>query len=203
MRHLVLLSLFARLAGCTVRPEGYEPPATVGRVDLSRYAGTWYEIARYPNSFQDGGRRCEDVTATYTPRPDGTIGVVNRCIDTANDNMERRAEGYARPDSANGDRLRVTFFWPFFGDYWIIGLDPEYRWAVVGAPNRDYLWILSRTPAMPAGAYAAAMEIVRREGFSTRDLVITRQSSAGTVRAGPFERLPRGAFSSASRAKSL
>ena len=201
MRPLVALLALALIGGCTVTPfDERPPPATVGRVDLSRYAGTWYEIARFPNSFQDGGRRCEDVTATYTPRSDGTIGVLNRCIDTANDNMERRAEGYARPESPGSDRLRVTFFWPFFGDYWVIGLDPEYRWAVVGSPHRDYLWILSRTPAMPAGAYSVALEIVRREGFDVHRLVTTPQRAAGTGRALRYERLPRGALSTASRA---
>lgn len=201
MRSLVALLALVVIGGCTVTPfDDRPPPATVGRVDLSRYAGTWYEIARFPNSFQDGGRRCDDATATYTPRANGTIGVVNRCIDTANNNMERSAEGFAQPDSPGSDRLRVTFFWPFFGDYWVIGLDPDYRWAVVGSPNREFLWLLSRTPAMPAGAYSVALEIARREGFDTHRLVTTPQRAAGTGRAERYERLPRGALSTASRA---
>ncbi|HYF06611.1 MAG TPA: lipocalin family protein [Acetobacteraceae bacterium] len=198
-----LAALFVLVASCAgVTMGDRPPPATVGQVDLSRYAGTWYEIARLPTSFQDGpNRRCEDVTATYIPRPDGTLSVVNRCRDAANGGQERVAEGIARPASPGSDRLRVSFFWPFFGDYWVIGLDPEYRWAVVGGPDRDYLWILSRTPDMPAGAYAAAREIARREGYDVSRLAITRQRAAPT-RTQRFERLnlPRGALYSGGRA---
>jgi len=201
MTRLVVLALAAALAACApARDDLLPPPATVGQVDLSRYAGTWFEIARFPNSFQDGSRRCVDVTATYTPRPDGNLGVVNRCRDAANGGVERVAEGFARSASPGSDRLRVTFFWPFFGDYWVIGLDPEYRWAVVAAPSREYLWILSRTPTMSAGAYTVAREIARREGFEVRRLVTTPQSAAPTAGGDRFPRLPRGALSSAGRA---
>jgi len=201
MRRLFAILAIAALGGCATVFDDRPPPATVGQVDIARYAGTWFEIARFPNSFQDGAnRRCEDVTATYAPRPDGMLSVVNRCRDTANGGAERVAEGVARSASPGSDRLRVSFFWPFFGDYWVIGLDPEYRWAVVGAPGRDYLWILSRTPTMSAGAYSAALEAARREGFNVARLVITPQSAAGSGRAERFERLPRGALGSASRA---
>lgn len=153
------------LAGCATEP-GPGMPATVGQVDLARYAGTWFEVARFPTSFQDSGRvRCEGVSATYTQRPDGRIGVVNRCRNALADGAERAAEGVSRSVSPGNDRLRVSFFWPFFGDYWVIGLDPEYRWAVVGAPGRDYLWILSRSAQMAPADYAAAVAIARREGF--------------------------------------
>lgn len=152
-------------AACTNEP-GPGAPRTVGDVDLSRDAGVWHEAARFPNSFQDSSRvRCEGVTATYTLHPDGKVGVVNRCRNSLDEGREKVAEGSAYSASPGNDRLRVTFFWPFYGDYWVIGLDPAYRWAVVGAPGRDYLWILSRDAAMPDAAYAAAVEIARREGF--------------------------------------
>ncbi len=125
------------------------------------------------------------MTATYRPEGDGSIAVVNRCRDMAAGGREAVAEGTARPVPGSGNaRLRVTFFWPFFGDYWVIGLEPAYRWAVVGTPDRENLWVLSRTPAMRAGDYSAALAIARREGFDTARLVPTPQPAAGSA-AGP------------------
>lgn len=165
-----LLAMTLLLSACVSQP-GPDTPRTVGQVDLTRYVGVWHEAARFPTSFQDNARlRCEDVTATYTQRPDGTIGVVNRCRNALAGGAERVAEGFARSVAPGNDRLRVTFFWPFFGDYWVIGLDPDYRWAVVGAPDRDYLWVLSRAPRMAPADYEAAVAIARREGFDVSRL---------------------------------
>jgi apolipoprotein D and lipocalin family protein len=175
-RAMILLAL---LAGCATEPDP-ATPRTVGQVDLVRYAGTWFEAARFPTSFQDNSRlRCEDVTATYTPRPDGTIGVANRCRNALAGGAERIAQGTARSVAAGNDRLRVSFFWPFFGDYWVIGLDPAYRWAAVGAPGRDYLWILSRDAAMAPADFEAAVAAARREGFDIDRLRRTPQSGRG------------------------
>ena len=155
------------------------PPKTVGLVDLARYAGTWHEVARIPNVYQDRHNlRCIDVTATYEPRPDGTVSVVNRCLDAANGGAEIRAEGYARSVSAGNDKLRVTFLWPFFGDYWVIGLDDDYQWAAVGSPNRRFLWILSRDADMPTAAYSKALAAAGREGF---DIGLLQRSRPATV----------------------
>ena len=139
---------------------------TVAAVDLARYLGTWHEVARYPNRFEDGsGLDCRNVTAEYARRPDGDISVVNRCTNAVNgEAKEARGHAYAVA-GANNARLRVSFFWPFYGDYWVLGLDPGYRWAVVGAPGRDYLWVLSRTPAMSEADYAAALATARAQGF--------------------------------------
>ncbi|NKC33337.1 lipocalin family protein [Falsiroseomonas selenitidurans] len=170
-RALFLLLLLGACAGAPRQP----PVETVAQVDLARYAGTWFEIARFPNSFQDGsGRVCTHTTATYTPKPDGTIGVTNRCRGA--DGAPRVAEGsaYAVPGSGNA-RLRVSFFWPFYGDYWVVGLDPAYRWAVVGAPGRDYLWVLSRTPSLAPGDYAEAVITAAQQGFEVTRLVATPQ----------------------------
>lgn len=165
MRRVALL--VALLLGACATASQRPPPQTVTTVDLARYAGTWYEIARFPNSFQDGrGRRCVAVTATYALRPDGQVAVTNRCLDAADGNREIVATGTAYAvEGADNARLRVSFFWPFYGDYWVIGLDPEYRWAVVGAPGRDYLWVLSRTPDLSPGSYARAVGIAAAEGF--------------------------------------
>ena len=172
---LVLLLL---LGACASVPEN--PPRTVERVDLARYAGTWFEAARFPVRFQDGPNlRCDAVTATYALRPDGQVGVRNACRNgLAEGRPERVANGTAYVvEGSPNTRLRVSFFWPFYGDYWVIGLDPDYRWAVVGAPRRDYLWILSRTPQMAQADYDRAVAIAAREGFDTARLQRTRHGS--------------------------
>ncbi|MEO3473972.1 lipocalin family protein [Roseomonas sp. CAU 1739] len=174
MRRL-LLALPLLLGACVTEP-GPTTPRTVGSVDLQRYVGNWFEVARFPTWFQDSSSlRCEAVTATYAARQDGRITVVNRCRNALSGGQERVAEGVAYSASPGNDRLRVSFFWPFYGDYWVIGLDPEYRWAVVGAPGRDYLWVLSRTPQMAQADYDAAVGIAVREGFDTGRLQRTVQ----------------------------
>jgi apolipoprotein D and lipocalin family protein len=149
------------------------PLKTVERVDLQRYIGRWYEIARYPNRFQ---RNCEsDTMAEYSLRKDGKVEVVNSCRQK--DGTVKTARGKARVvDKSSNARLKVTFFWPFYGDYWIIGLDPEYRYAIIGEPKRKYLWILSRTPSMDDATYTKAIAKVRAAGFEPEKLLKTRQS---------------------------
>lgn len=145
---------------------------TVDSVDLNRYLGKWYEIARYPNRFQ---KQCySGTTALYTLREDGKITVLNSCRTA--DGKVNDAEGTARiADKPTNARLKVTFFWPFSGDYWIIGLDPEYRWAVVGEPSRKYLWILAREPYMSDADYTQALSIAREKGYDTGKLKMTLQ----------------------------
>ncbi len=165
MMKAIAAALLLLLAACATPPSG-PPVQTVAAVDLTRYAGTWYEIARFPNSFQDRSRRCEGVTASYALRPDGQVAVTNRCRDASRDGTEAVATATAYAvEGTNNAKLRVTFFWPFYGDYWVIGLDPDYRWAVVGAPGRDYLWILSRTPTMAPADLAAARAAAAAQGF--------------------------------------
>jgi apolipoprotein D and lipocalin family protein len=157
------------------------PLPTQDWVDLERYAGRWYEIARLPNRFQD---RCAgDVAATYTLRPDGRVTVVNECRTP--DGRTTRAEGVARraDDKGPASRLKVRFapaalsFLPFvWGDYWILALDRDYRYAVVGGPSRKYLWILSRSPELDAAVFESAVDAAGRLGFATARLVRTPQS---------------------------
>jgi apolipoprotein D and lipocalin family protein len=163
------------------------PPRTVARVDLGRYVGQWYEVARLPNSFQSQCVR--DVVAVYKTRDDGTIGVINRCR-VANGEVDE-AVGVARvADPATGAKLEVRFapaflsFLPFvWGDYWVLGLDPEYRWAVVGTPDRQYLWILARTPDVSAADYQAALAVAAAQGFDTGRVARTAHA-ASAARSG-------------------
>ena len=140
-----------------------KPLEVVPRVDLQRYLGTWYEIATIPQSFQKG---CVGVTAEYTLRPDGDITVVNTCRQGTLDGKVRRAKAKAWVvDKTTNAKLKVRFFWPFTGDYWIIGLDADYQWAIVGHPGRNYLWILSRAPQMNDGLYNELLRLVADKGY--------------------------------------
>ncbi len=154
----------------------------VPHVDPQRYTGTWYEIARLPNSFQD---QCVgDVTATYSLDGDQFV-VVNRCRTADGDVTE--AVGRARRASDDGSyaKLKVRFapailsFLPFvWGDYWIIDLADDYSYAVVGEPARKYLWILSRTPALPPATLQGILARVAPRGYDPGKLLYTRQSDA-------------------------
>jgi apolipoprotein D and lipocalin family protein len=158
------------------------PLPTQDWVDLERYAGRWYEIARLPNRFQE---QCAgDVVASYTLRPDGRVTVVNEC--RKKDGTVTRAEGVARRAEEKGpaSRLKVRFapaflsFLPFvWGDYWIVELDRDYRYAVVGDPSRRYLWILSRQPEMDAATYEQLANRASGMGFDASRLLRTPQSS--------------------------
>jgi apolipoprotein D and lipocalin family protein len=139
----------------------YPPLATVDNVELGRYTGRWYEIARYPNSFETG---CMGVTADYALREDGRISVVNTCVGRISvvntcvegslDGNVRLIEGVARVvDRTTNAKLAVTFFPPFEGDYWILELGEDYEYAVVGDPSRRFLWILSREPTLDEVLY--------------------------------------------------
>ena len=158
------------------------PLQTVPRVDLDRYAGDWYEVARLPNRFQN---RClGDVRASYARRADGRIDVTNRCR-TQDGTID--AHGVARiVDEQGFARLKVRFapavlsFLPMvWGDYWVIGLADDYSWAVVGSPDRKYLWILSRTPALDAASFDTALGIARDSGFDVGRLIKTDNAKLG------------------------
>jgi apolipoprotein D and lipocalin family protein len=160
---LTLICLLGAAAAPAVRSAA-KPLEVVPRVDLQRYLGTWYEIATIPQKFQKG---CVGVTAHYSLRPDGAIEVVNVCRKGALDGKVTSIRGKAWVvDKTTNAKLKVRFFWPFAGDYWIIELDPDYRWAVVGHPGRTYYWILSRTPQMEPALYE---ELVRRAGAKGYD----------------------------------
>ncbi len=134
---------------------------TVPKVDLSRYLGLWYEIARIDQTFQKG---CVASTAEYSLKDDGRIKVLNKCRKGTVDGEEKSAEGVAWVvDRETNAKLKVSFFWPFSGKYWIIDLEPEYKWAVVGDPGREYLWILSRSPEMDDETYEGIMKRLKEQ----------------------------------------
>lgn len=160
-------------AATTTERLGLPPLKTVSKVDLSRYTGTWFEIASYPQRFQKG---CTATTATYTLRDDGEIGVVNRCRKGSLQGEQDSAEGRARVvDATTNAKLEVTFFWPFWGDYWIVDLGQNYEYAVVGHPGRDYLWILSRTPTMEESVYQGILNRLQTKGYPLDRLQKTLQ----------------------------
>ena len=165
-----LLALAASMA--SVAHAAPPPMQTVESVDLKRYAGMWYEIANFPMVFQ---RDCVgDTTAEYTLHADGGVGVNNRCRNK--DGKVDSASGTATVvEGSNNAKLEVTFQQPFKGDYWIIGLDPEYRWAVVGTPDRKYLWILSRSPQLPQEDLDRALAAAKAQGYQLDELRYTPQ----------------------------
>ena len=155
-------------APATAMPARVQPvPIPVASVDLNRYAGIWHEIARIPNRFQQQCAR--DTRARYTLRADGRIDVVNQCV--RRDGSLDQARGIARVvDADTPTKLKVSLVsllgWrPFWGDYWIVGLDPNYRWAVVGAPNRKYGWILARSKTLDANSWETISAIIERNGY--------------------------------------
>ena len=150
-----------------------DAPSTVPALDLDRYQGTWYELASFPTFFQRG---CTGTTATYTLLPRGQLEVINRCRKGSLDGREVVARGRARqPDPSRPGELEVSFFRPFWADYWVIDLDPGYQWAIVGTPERDNLWLLSRTPTVPAEVYEDLVARAAAEGFDTSLLERTVQ----------------------------
>lgn len=153
------------------------PLAVVGEVDLDRYLGRWFEIASFPQRFQRG---CVATTATYSRLGEGRIRVENECRDETFDGELRRVEGVAwlADPQESPAKLKVQFFWPFRGDYWIIELDPDYRWAVVGHPAREYLWILSRTPTLDEALYQRILTRIRAKGYDLAPLERTLQKPA-------------------------
>ena len=167
--YLVALSTAALLAACTAPA----PLPTVRLVDLDRYYGTWYEIARLPNRFQS--MCASDTQASY--HPDGKhVAVVNQCRTA--DGSVKQAKGIAKVVAGSQcAKLRVSFFRPFYGDYWILELDPDYRWVLVGEPDRKYAWILARTPKLDEATLEALLNRASELGFDRQAFLRTPHSA--------------------------
>lgn len=145
--------------------------ATVEKVDLEKYSGTWYEIATIPASFQKG---CSCTLATYTPKKE-YVQVYNTCLK---EGKVKDIKGKAFPvEASNNAQLQVQFFWPFKGDYYIIALDTNYQWAMIGEPARKYFWILSRSKQMEEGLYNDLLKKAKEQfGYDTGLVVKTDQN---------------------------
>ncbi|MBF7055054.1 lipocalin family protein [Halomonas sp. KAO] len=166
---LPTLGIALLLAGCTGLPKGTEP---VTDFELDRYLGQWYEIARLDHSFERG---MECVTADYSLRDDGGVRVLNRGVRLDDGEIEL-AEGraYFIGDEDVG-RLKVSFFGPFYGGYNVLALDDDYRWSLVAGPDRDYLWILARTPSLDEATRQALVAEARGLDFPVEELIWVEQ----------------------------
>lgn len=168
-RDLSALLAVVLLSACAT---SHPPLPTVQSVDLNRYYGTWYEIAMLPNRFQS---ICvSDTQADYQPDGD-KVSVVNQCR-TADGRVEQ-ADGVARVvEGSQGAKLRVSFFRPFYGDYWILDLDPDYRWVLVGEPGRNYAWVLAREKTLDAATLERLLARAEALGFNRQAFVRTPHS---------------------------
>ncbi|WP_462320238.1 lipocalin family protein [Halochromatium sp.] len=169
MRHL--------LPGRLGKPR--QPPATVAEVDLNRLLGTWFEVARLPNLEADGpGQHSVNVTATSSKRPDGLI-TVQTVAHNAKAGMRRNeVNGIVHPADPSGSKLILRFFKLIRGDLWVIGLDPDYRWALMGTPSRRRLWLIARTPHVEPSDYDQAMAIAGAQGYDAARVRPTLQQVA-------------------------
>ena len=156
------------LLGCSQK---YPPLQTVENLDLKQYTGKWYEIARFEHFFEEG---CKNVSASYSLNEDGTIKVINRCT-MIKDNTKKEAHGVAYATDQSNSKLKVSFFRPFYGDYWVIDLADDYSHALVGAPSREYLWILSRTKSIDPSTKESLLGTISARGFDASNLIWTIQ----------------------------
>lgn len=174
MKTLPALALLLALAAPAAAKDP-PPLEAVPELDLQRYSGTWHEIARLPMYFE---RRCVgDITATYVPLESGRVQVRNACL--RDDGVRMQSEGMARRAGDHPAKLQVRFapawlsFLPMvWADYWVIALDPDYRWALVGEPDREYLWFLSREPVMDAATFDDLKARARAMGYSLEELIV-------------------------------
>jgi apolipoprotein D and lipocalin family protein len=171
------ISILFLISCASSQNKDFPPLTTVEQVDLNKYIGLWYEVAKIPNSFQD---QCAyGTTAEYRIDEDGDIVVINSCYDEKG--KIDVAEGLAKVvDKKSTAKLEVSFvsflgIRPFWGDYWIIGLDENYQWAVIGTPNRKYGWILSRTPTLSDENMECIYEILRKNRYNPEDFEMSKQ----------------------------
>ena len=167
-KSLILICIMFLFTACSSK----NPPLqTVEKVDLERYLGTWYEIARYEHFFE---KDCKNVSANYSIMNEETIKVINKCTKIQT-NEKKEAMGRAYAIDETNSKLKVSFFRPFYGDYWVLILDENYEYAVVGTPNREYLWILARDKKLPLKIQNDILEKLPSLGFDISKLLWTMQ----------------------------
>lgn len=149
----------------------YQPLATVASVDLQKYAGKWYEIAAFPQPYEKG---CSCVSAEYILAKN-KVKVINSCYKASGRKASISGTAFTVKNS-NNSKLKVQFFWPFKGDYWIIELADDYSWAAVGSPDRKTLWILAREKKMDESLYQSVVEKLKQKGFDISKLRLMDQS---------------------------
>ena len=158
------------LVSCTSKKE----LPTVANVDIDKYLGKWYEIARKPAYFE---KDLDCVTTNYSLKKNGEIEVFNRGVKIKSDEKVKTAKGTAWvPNKLKTGELKVSFFWPFTGDYFIVALDKTYQYSLVGDQSRKYLWILSRTKTLEETIYSSLLQIAKNNGFNIDDLIKTKQT---------------------------
>lgn len=161
------------LGACMTMPSGNrQVPEPAKSVELNRYLGRWYELARYENSFEKG---CEGVTADYSLRSDGKIKVLNSCREGSPTGRLRSSEGKAKiVEGSRNAKLKVSFFGPFYGNYWVLDRANDYSWSIVGEPSGKYLWVLHRKPKISEVERAGLYQRVRELGY---DLNLLRETA--------------------------
>lgn len=173
IKRILIFFSISIMASCMQMKDIVPVLEVVPYVDLSRYTGTWYEIARYPHTFQTG---CISSRATYAIRDDGRLSVLNECYEGSDKSKLRSAKGKAWVvDTNTNAKLKVSFFWPFSGDYWIIDLGKDYEYAVIGHPERKYLWILSRSQVMDGSVYEGILNRLKEQHYDISKLTRTQQ----------------------------
>ena len=170
------VAVAAILAGCASTPRGLSPLAVVDKLEVQRYMGRWYEVARFQHGFERG---IVGATAEYSLNPNGTVTVVNSGFKNSLEGKYTEVRGVARiPDTAKPSRLKVKFFGLFEADYLVFGLDDsEYGWALVGSDSRSFLWFLSRTPEIDEALYDRMKSIAEAQGYKLESLYKVPQKS--------------------------
>ena len=167
----VAFSLFIFIGGCQTKTSEKMNTSVIKELDLQRYLGTWYEIARFDHSFERG---LVGVTATYSMRGDGKIKVLNQGYKNTLDGKLSVAEGKAKTTGEPG-KLKVSFFWIFYADYFVMELDENYKWALIGSKSDKYLWILSRTPKLEDNVKKLILHHAVKRGYDTSKLIWVEQ----------------------------
>jgi len=171
--HIVLILSFILIGAYCKAQKTMIDNSVVKELILDKYLGTWYELARYDHSFERG---LEGVTATYSMREDGKIKVLNSGYKGGLDGKKSEAIGKAKiPDAKIPAKLKVSFFWIFYGDYFVMELDDDYQWAVIGSKSDKYLWILSRTPQMDPSIYKDLLDRLIKRGYDVSKLIEVKQ----------------------------